>query len=216
MATDLAIVIGHRESAQGAVAVDGTTEWQMHQWTARALEDAVESFGWRVKTVLRDDTPQGLDALAQKVDTYGALAAVSLHFNSFGKPSALGGDAGDWDGYGIPNECDDDADGDGDLDRHEAHGCEMLCARGSRRGHELASGLQAASLSSLRGVRSRGVKQIGRGGRGWKFLRCRPVAVLMEPFFGSNPRDLAVWYRDREAWVREVAIVLSNFLSGLE
>jgi N-acetylmuramoyl-L-alanine amidase len=76
------------------------------------------------------------------------------------------------------------------------NGCEMLHWHNSSGGRELADYMQQAVLQAF-GLRNRGLKPIGNGGRGDLLLRStRMPCILTEPFFGSNAGN---WNRMKDA-----------------
>jgi len=81
MGPDVAIVVGHRFGAQGARAVDGTTEWVEMREVAELLAIALDYRDYESAVVLRDDRSTGLSTLPAKVNQTGARICVSLHFN---------------------------------------------------------------------------------------------------------------------------------------
>jgi N-acetylmuramoyl-L-alanine amidase len=73
-----------------------------------------------------------------------------------------------------------------------AGGTETLYAESSGAGHHLAVDVQAAMVEAL-GLRNRGLKPTPRSGRGGASLHAgRAPAVLVEPYFGSNPTECAI------------------------
>lgn len=73
-----------------------------------------------------------------------------------------------------------------------ATGTETLHAEGSSKGKPLAASVQKSMVLALE-LPDRGLVAIGPGGRGWASLTAIAApAILVEPFFGSNPQDCAV------------------------
>jgi N-acetylmuramoyl-L-alanine amidase len=69
-----------------------------------------------------------------------------------------------------------------------ARGTETLSS-GTALSLRLAVNVQREMVASL-GLRDRGVKTVGRGGRGWRSLYSgKAPAIMIEPFFGTNADD---------------------------
>jgi N-acetylmuramoyl-L-alanine amidase len=76
------------------------------------------------------------------------------------------------------------------ADSPDAHGHEFLYCEGSSRGHAFAVTLEAAFADHYPWSRNRGAKPISKHENGHGFLcGIKPVAVICEPFFGSNPDE---------------------------
>lgn len=90
MSPDVAIVVGHRPGAQGARAVDGTTEFIEMSEVAGLLAVALDARGYESVVVFRDDHRGGLQDLPGKANATDARMCVSLHFNSARSRSAQG------------------------------------------------------------------------------------------------------------------------------
>ena len=84
-----------------------------------------------------------------------------------------------------------------------ATGTETLTS-GTSNSARLARGVQVAMVRAL-GLRDRGVKVIARNGRGGASLWTgKPPAILIEPYFGSNPTDCAAADRNFSALARAI------------
>jgi len=90
------LIVGHRESAQGAVAVDGTTEWAWARQHARKIALHLRAARAVPVIIERDDRSDGYRRLPGKVNDTGADCALSLHFNSFSNPAATGAEVLYW------------------------------------------------------------------------------------------------------------------------
>ncbi len=155
----VAIVIGHRKSAQGAVSVDGTTEWLWAQEHAARLADALDGRGLSSVVILREDSAKGYARLPERINATRAAVALALHFNSFSDPRATGS--------------------------------EVLYWHTSSRGKSLALAMDAADdVLDLRDRGVKGIVPIDEEGRGaWVLRKTSMPCVILEPAFGSNPRD---------------------------
>ena len=156
----LAIVVGHNRVAQGAIRVlDRETEWRYNQDLAERIRDLDPD---RVRIFFRPPGRGGVRACYREVDAWGADLSVELHFNA--------------------------------VRNRTVSGTETLTSGtdGSRR---LAAAIQGRMVSVL-GLPDRGCKvrtpwakrRIDRRGSTSLFAGRAP-AVLVEPFFGSNPDD---------------------------
>lgn len=97
-----------------------------------------------------------------------------------------------------------------------ATGTETLTS-GTLSSLRLARGVQAGMVRAL-GLRDRGLVTIrkGSGGRGEASLWTgRPPAVLIEPYFGSNPTDCAAADRNFSALARAIHDACTTFLKGV-
>ena len=77
----IALIVGHRESAQGAKSVDGTTEWDFNRELAEDIKAQVEEA--EVVIVYRGDYEGAYADLPAKVNELEPKAAVAMHFNAF-------------------------------------------------------------------------------------------------------------------------------------
>lgn len=94
-----------------------------------------------------------------------------------------------------------------------ASGCEMLYYQGSASGKRLAACLQKEVLSTYT-TKDRGIKPVKRFSRGGAFLlKTKCVAVLCEPFFGTNSRDWEIFSSTRTILAEAYARGIKNFLS---
>ncbi|MGI9239144.1 MAG: N-acetylmuramoyl-L-alanine amidase [Woeseiaceae bacterium] len=77
-----ALVIGHRESARGAVSSDrSVTEFDFNSELAKEIKKRVTKS--QVRIVFRDNTPNGLNKLPAKINAVGPSFILSLHCNAF-------------------------------------------------------------------------------------------------------------------------------------
>ncbi len=78
----IALVVGHEPRAPGAVAVDGTTEYEWNLRHAALLEMAINAAGRGccAEIVLRN--PGDYRGLPEKVNATGAACFISLHWNA--------------------------------------------------------------------------------------------------------------------------------------
>lgn len=79
----------------------------------------------------------------------------------------------------------------------------------------LAKEVQAGMLRAL-GLRNRGMIERKRGsGRGWESLHAgRAPAVLIEPYFGSNPKDCAAADAGFERLASEIHVAAQTWARG--
>ena len=77
-----ALVVGHRESSQGAVSVGGVSEWEFNRLMAESIATAVSDVD--IVVVYRDDRGDGEDynRLPGKINALNPDFVVSMHFNS--------------------------------------------------------------------------------------------------------------------------------------
>lgn len=97
----------------------------------------------------------------------------------------------------------------------QATGTETLTS-GTKGSLRLANLIQPA-MTAVLGLRDRGLVTIrkGSGGRGEASLWTgNPPAVLLEPYFGSNPGDCAVADRNFHALARAIHFACCDFLKG--
>jgi|TARA_R110000737_G_scaffold319840_1_gene331205 N-acetylmuramoyl-L-alanine amidase len=96
----------------------------------------------------------------------------------------------------------------------KATGHEWLHWQGSSGGSRLATGLKESMIEHYPSLKSRGVKSRSRGDRGALFLRKTPVAAcIAEPFFGSNPEDVALVMSDLSKLGKMYAEGMNNFFA---
>ena len=94
-----------------------------------------------------------------------------------------------------------------------ASGCEMLYYHRSASGKRLAALLQREVLREY-DIQDRGIKPTKRFSRGGAFLvKTKCVAVLCEPFFGTNARDWEKFYPTRTVLAEAYARGIKTFLS---
>ena len=92
----VALIIGHRASAQGAVSVSGVSEYEWASEHARLVALHLRAAGVVPIIIERDDTAKGYSRLPGKVNKTGAHVAVSFHFNSHSNPKATGSEVLYW------------------------------------------------------------------------------------------------------------------------
>lgn len=97
-----------------------------------------------------------------------------------------------------------------------ASGFEYLYHHKSQRGKRLAQCFLDQHEEVMPGQTSRGIKPIASGGRGFGFLnKTKPPAAILEPFFGSNPREW-VLFADSEKQLAQIYCdaIVSYFNEG--
>jgi len=187
MSVDLAIIIGHRASSQGASG-NGQTEYAFHSTFALEFAEACQAAGLSVAVLERDDDAGGYKRLPSQINALDPRFAISLHLNAHDS-NASGSEALYW------HTSKGDFDGDGVPDRS--------CA--------LASLLQEAQVSAL-GLKDRGLKPVERGHRGWYLLaKTRCTAALLEPAFVSNAYDVATLLERRRELARSLAVAAAEY-----
>lgn len=162
MTLPVAIVVGHRGHAQGAVNVDGVSEWH---WAARLADlVALELLhrGIHAEVVFRPDIPSGsYQALVDDLNTRAYAAAVCLHFNGSTNAAVQGFEV---------------------L-------CHPSSPEGRRLADALIRNMDQFLDSPNRGVKPTTVN--GSGIELRVLTRTRAPAVIVESFFGSSPTDTA-------------------------
>ena len=93
-----------------------------------------------------------------------------------------------------------------------ANGCEALYYKGNEKGKKIAEkycSLMAAKMN----YKNRGAKPITQDDRGGKFVTAqKPTALILEPFFGSNPDDCSKF---KAIKYKEVIEELCEFIKTL-
>jgi N-acetylmuramoyl-L-alanine amidase len=191
----VAVVVGHSRSAQGAVAVDGTSEWRWNGVLAADLSAKLAAIGYHAPVILRPETGTYSSQMAHVAEQVGAAScAVELHFNSI-------------DVSGLPPE---------KLPRRTT----ALHWPGSTRGAELAQGLaedMAVAIGGPKRPRSARAQSTSWAGAPLLFLReTRCPAVICEPHFGCTADDHAASTaaRDTGRLAQAMAVAIDAFLRG--
>jgi len=172
----IALVVGHRKSAQGAVGSEGISEYVF--WDDLLHELITD--GWlsndnEVKIFYRRDRANGygerMRDLHWRIDAWGADISVSFHFNAAGNKR---------------------------VDGHEV----LYCSKGGKKLAEIMDALFDQYLDN----RCRGIKKRGRKDRGGGFLcRGRSACILIEPFFASHQHLYADGGEERENLMSAIA-----------
>lgn len=157
----IAICVGHsRPWDDGAVSVDGTTEWFYHSRMAERLAVLLDAAGIPNQVI---DEYQGrtytaaMRWLGRELKKLGATLALELHFNAAASRNTSG---------------------------HE-----WLYWHASAAGKLAARRMEAGMAASYPKMPARGCKPVSAG-NGAGFLRLTPCpAVICEPFFGTSPED---------------------------
>jgi N-acetylmuramoyl-L-alanine amidase len=179
----LAIVVGHSQSAQGAVAVDGVQEWAWQRVLAHQVEAAATEAGHEVQVFYRPcgGYTRSMRALTAQVNRWAPDLVVSLHFNAF--PEAPG--------------------------QREVTGTMALHWPGSVAGRTWAVQLSAA-VARAQGTRDRGARAQARSWSGaslWLLRSTRAPAVILETHYGDAASDHAQATAARDSWATARAIV---------
>lgn len=167
----LAICVGHsRYNDMGATACDGETdEWTYNTRVAKVIQETLAEA--QVESVVVHEYTGGgyTEAMRNLSDTLKDLGVSAAIELHFNAASP------------------------------SAHGSEMLHWHSSKKSKALAQSLQRSVVAEF-GCRDRGVKPKKRGDRGALFLRkTHCPAVIVEPFFGTNEEDWAMFSRGYEA-----------------
>jgi len=158
----LAIVVGHRKSAQGATAVDGVQEWSWNRPLADQIAAGATALGHDVRVFYRPDRSgysKAMGELVSEVNAYAPDLVLSLHFDSSTDTSFRGASALHWPG--------------------------------SKAGRMWAVQLSAA-VARAAGIRSRGAIAQVESWAGSPLYILRDTvapAVIIESHFGSNAAD---------------------------
>lgn len=178
MALPVAVVVGHRGHAQGAVNVQGVSEWR---WAARLADLVVlelQHRGIPAEVVYRPDVPSGsYQALVDDLNSRAYEAIVCLHFNGSTNPDVQGFEA---------------------L-------CHPSSLEGRRLADALIRNMDQFLDSPNRGVKPTRVN--GSNVELRVLTRTRAPAVIVESFFGSNEQGTARLDEPHElmAYGRELA-----------
>ena len=180
----IAICVGHsRSNDDGAVNVDGVTEWAFNQPLAKRVCALVAQAGHNAILVDLYDGPSYGSAmrwLAEHLKQIKADVAVELHFNSAGSM---------------------------------ATGYEFLYCGTSPKGLTLASKLSASFAKAFPEQKNRGLKALNKSDRGGTFvMKTHCPAVICEPFFGSNRKDSDFFSAHREELAKAYAEGILNWL----
>lgn len=160
----IALCVGHSRSGDnGAVSVDGTSEWTYNSDLAVLVQAELKSLGVKsfiIKKYEGSGYAAAMNWAAGEVKRRGGTLACELHFNAASSPVARG---------------------------HE-----WLYYHSSPRGKAVAASLSKAFSEKIgaQNIPSRGIKPKRSGDRGALFLqKTHCPAVICEPFFGSNLKD---------------------------
>jgi N-acetylmuramoyl-L-alanine amidase len=203
MSAVAAIVVGHRRSAQGAVSVDGTSEWIWNGAHALRLRAALLALGVESVIVQRPDTSDGYGKLPGIVNHIDPACAVSLHFNG-ATSSATGSEVLFWQwsqasrslAQALANSDDVLGLRDRGLGGIRGRGYCVTKRRIDARGRtrwDLVLGGPIARKTAADKAREFGDGYRFQPERGTPLLRdVSCPAVIVEPFFGSNATDWRV------------------------
>jgi N-acetylmuramoyl-L-alanine amidase len=157
----IAICVGHSRSGDdGAVNVEGISEWNFNQPIAKRVCELLHEAGHDSVLIDKYEGSGYAPAmmwLTKHIKELKADVAVELHFNSAGP---------------------------------YANGHEFLHWFSSPKGASLAANLSESLVKFFPNQKDRGLKSINAEDRGGLFLRkTHCPAVICEPFFGSNPTE---------------------------
>ena len=182
----VAVCVGHsRYGDDGAVNVDGVTEWAFNQPLAKRVCELVEQAGHSAILIDRytgTSYSSAMLALAKRLKELKVDVAIELHFNSAGSL---------------------------------ATGYEFLHWFASPKGVELGHKLLRSFAKHFPDQKNRGLKPIDSTDRGGLFLRkTQCPAVICEPFFGSNEKDTTFFAAHREELARAYSEGILNWLAA--
>ena len=180
----VAICVGHsRAGDNGAVNIEGISEWAFNQPLAKRVCELIEDAGHSTVLVDRYDGVSYSSAmlwLSRHLKELKVDAAVELHFNSAGP---------------------------------YANGHEFLHWFTSPKGLKLADAMSRSLAKSFPNRKNRGLKAIKSEDRGGLFLRkTHCPAVICEPFFGSNPTENSIFSSKREDLAKAYAAGILNWI----
>jgi hypothetical protein len=180
----VAICVGHSRSGDdGAENVDGVSEWAFNQPLAKRVCELIEQAGF--STILID-----------KYEGNGYTSAMLWLANRLKEVKA-----------DVAIELHFNSAGP------TATGFEFLHWFCSPKGLTLASKLAASFTKFFPTQKNRGLTSISSKDRGGLFLRKTPcVAVICEPFFGSNAKDSEFFSSHREELAKAYAEGVVNWL----
>ena len=178
-----AIVVGHNPRDKGAVAYDGTSEFEFNSILAELVVARLDCAGHDGE-VFKHGTFGGYSTrqreTAARIEDAGHFDAhIELHFNAANA---------------------------------SAEGFEHLHHFLSKRGEKLANCLNAAHAEIYPGARNRGVKSLGPNSRGFVFVRLTSAPrVIVEPFFGDNPADASEYLNESLKLAAAIVAGLDKF-----
>lgn len=100
MRIDALILVGHSEAGRGAIALDGTTEWDYHRALAPDVVHALYALRWNAESRWRTAALAGNRGLTTTIGGINAArprCVVELHHNS-GPPNRCGVEVLHWPG----------------------------------------------------------------------------------------------------------------------
>ncbi len=217
-----AIVIGHRESKQGARSVDGTTEFAWNTEHAIRLRLLLVALGVEAVIIEREDRRDGYRRLPALVNATRARCCVSLHWNGSASASATGSEAlyysGSRRGRELAEALDiaDDVLGlkDRGLGGVKARAWEVAQkAEGQRHGKLVLPGPLSKRDAHMR-AEEFGETHKAQRQRGAYLLECTSMpCCIVEPAFGSNPDDWRVLNQRAHLLARAQAEAIVEWLS---
>lgn len=174
----IAICVGHSRGDEGAVSVDGVSEWHYNRKLGQIILTDLRERGFEVMLVDRYAQAgygRAMDYLAASLKSRKVEAAIELHFNAAASDKATG---------------------------HE-----WLHWHASVPGRSLAQCLQRRMVETFPEHKNRGIKPVRalaeNGGGFLKKTHC--PAVICEPFFGTNPNDWQLGTAHRDLLARLIA-----------
>lgn len=181
----VAICVGHSRSGDnGAVSIEGESEWNYNGDVARITQEMLLESGFEAKVWDRYEGASygaAMSWIAAEIRSFGADVALELHFNAAG-PSA--------EGY------------------------EYLYWSTSDDGKRLAGDLVNSQSGLVPSARPRGAKGKFAGDRGSQFLRkTHCPAAITEPFFGTNWDEWERYGENHELVARINASAIRRFFA---
>jgi N-acetylmuramoyl-L-alanine amidase len=183
----VAVCVGHsRTGDRGAVNVDNVTEWAFNQPLAKRVCELIQQTGHDAVVI----------SLYNGNGYTAAMTWLANHLQEIGANVAVE----------LHFNCADDS---------KANGYEFLHWFSSPKGLKLADELTQSFAKAFPAQKNRGLKQINARDRGGLFLsKTLCPAVICEPFFGSNAKENAFFFRHREELAKAYANGVLNWLAS--
>lgn len=180
----IVICVGHSRSGDsGAVNTSGVTEHTFNSKVGRLLTAILREAGHKVHLLDKYEGNSYTQAMVWVADQCKTLGADLAIELHFNSASPL------------------------------AEGHEWLYWVTSKKGKALAESFNSAFKKAFPSNKERGLKPITSGDRGGLYLRLTHCpAVILEPFFGSNPTESSYFSLNQTALAHAYAQALLNYL----
>lgn len=187
----IALCIGHSRKINsrmdgGALSVDDTTEHAYNRDLAATVADILRSQGFRVN-ILTEYQGNGYTAAMRWLGSTlkADQTTIAVEFHF------------------------------NSSENPKASGHEWLYWESSGNGERLARLFADAFRNHLPELPARGIKPCNPKSRGAEFLRLTPCpAIILEPFFGSNPQDWRIATEKKQTIATLYASALSAYFAG--